>query len=110
MPDCARWVQVATDLGRALGEVGNYPGARQQYEHILNVSCKTYGSDHPMTIRPYAVTPASPLRIRSRQLARGANRLQLCGVMTWAMGDLRRAKEYIFQGYRLSKKHQPSAP
>ena len=49
-------MQVATDLGRALGEVGNYPGARQQYEHILNVSCKTYGSDHPMTIRPYAVT------------------------------------------------------
>ena len=30
--------------------------------------------------------------------------------MTGAMGDLRRAKEYIFQGYRLSKKHQPSAP
>ena len=55
-----RWVQVATDLGRALGEVGNYPGARQQYEHILNVSCKTYGSDHPMTIRPYAVTRPLP--------------------------------------------------
>ena len=102
-------MQVATDLGRALGEVGNYPGARQQYEHILNVSCKTYGSDHPMTIRPYAVTRPLPCA-SARQPARGANRLQLCGVMTWAMGDLRRAKEYIFQGYRLSKKHQPSAP
>ena len=30
------------------------------------------------------------------------------GMMTWAMGDARRAKEYIFAAYKLSKQHQPT--
>ena len=53
--------------------------ARRQHEHVLAVTCKTYGADHPHTITP----------------------LHNAGLMTWAMGDGRRAKEYIFSAYKL---------
>jgi hypothetical protein len=38
--------------------------ARQQHEHVLAITCKTFGADHPHTITP----------------------LHNAGLMTWAMG------------------------
>ena len=43
--------------------------ARQQHEHVLAITCKTFGADHPHTITP----------------------LHNAGLMTWAMGARKNA-------------------
>ena len=55
--------------------------AKNQHEHVLNMTCKTFGADHPHTITP----------------------LHNTGLMTWAMGDARRAKEFIFSAIKSSE-------